>query len=68
MPATSVPIRPFGIALVRMTSELKLRIITVSMKGSNNAVIPSDAGSSVCTAEWAIDADPKPASLENKAR
>ncbi len=38
------------------------------MKGSNNAVMPSEAGLSVLTAECAIEAEPIPASLENSAR
>ena len=38
---------PFGIAVVRMTSELKVRTTTVSIKGSNRATRPSEAGLSV---------------------
>ena len=50
------------------TSELSEHTTTVSMKGSNNAVMPSEAGCSVLTAECAIEAEPIPASLENSAR
>jgi len=40
---------------------------TVSINGSNNETIPSLAGLSVLTAEWAIEAEPIPASLEKAA-
>ena len=40
---------------------------TVSIKGSNNATIPSEAANLVLTALWAIAAEPTPASLENAA-
>ena len=68
MPASSPPIIPFGIAVVSMTSELNVSTTMVSMNGSNKATKPSEAGLSVCTAEWAIDAVPRPASLEKMAR
>ena len=51
-----------------MTSELNVSTTTVSIKGSSNPTSPSDAGSFVFTAECAMDAEPKPASLENSAR
>ncbi len=40
----------------------------VSMKGSSSATTPSDTGSSVFAAEWAMGADPCPASLEKRPR
>ena len=36
-------------------------------KGSNNATKPSEAEKLVFTAEWAIEADPAPASFEKAA-
>ena len=41
---------------------------TVSIKGSNKATKPSEAGWLVVTAECAMAADPAPASLEKAAR
>jgi hypothetical protein len=52
----------------RMTSAVKVHTTSVSMKGSSPATTPSRTGSSVLAAEWAIGADPWPASLENSAR
>ena len=50
-----------------------LRSVIIPAKGGDTLwaskdTSPSDAGSSVCTAEWAMDAEPIPASLENRAR
>ena len=44
-----------------------VQIITVSISGSSNATYPSVMGSFVFTAEWAIAAEPQPASFENAA-
>ena len=68
MPARPEPIKLWGIAVVRITSELNEQITTVSINGSSNAVMPSDAGASVFTAACAMDAEPIPASFENNAR
>jgi hypothetical protein len=51
-----------------MTSAVMVQITTVSTKGSSSATVPSVTGSLVRTAEWAIAAEPTPASLENAAR
>ena len=45
-----------------------VQITTVSIKGSNKATKPSEAGYLVLTAEWAIEAEPAPASFEKAAR
>ena len=50
-----------------ITNAVIVQITTVSMKGSNNATTPSEAGYFVFTAEWAIAAEPAPASFENAA-
>ena len=39
----------------------------MSIKGSSKATNPSDAAYLVFTAEWAIDAEPTPASFEKAA-
>ena len=41
---------------------------TVSINGSSKATMPSLTGSWVLAAEWAMAADPAPASLEKQAR
>ena len=38
------------------------------MKGSSSATTPSETGSSVLAAAWAIGAEPWPASFENSPR
>ena len=40
----------------------------VSMNGSTSPTTPSDTGSSVLAAAWAMGADPCPASFENSPR
>ena len=50
-----------------ITSAVIVHMTTVSMNGSSKATIPSDAGYLVLTAEWAMAADPAPASFENAA-
>ena len=50
-----------------ITKAVIVHITTVSINGSNSATKPSDAAYFVFTAEWAIDADPAPASLEKAA-
>ena len=57
-----------SILKIIITKAVIVQITTVSMKGSNNATIPSEAGYLVFTAECAIAADPAPASFENAAR
>ena len=54
--------------VVAMTRAVIVQMTMVSIKGSNNDTIPSVMGSFVLTDEWAIAADPMPASLENTAR
>ena len=51
-----------------ITSAVNVHITTVSINGSSNATSPSDAAYFVFTAEWAIDAEPTPASFENAAQ
>ena len=51
-----------------MTSAVMVQITTVSISGSRSETKPSVIGSLVFTAEWAIAAEPTPASLENAAR
>ena len=53
---------------VRITSAVMVQITTVSMKGSSSDTKPSVIGSLVRTAEWAMAAEPTPASLEKAAR
>ena len=45
-----------------------VQMTTVSINGSRSATKPSDAAYFVLTAEFAIDAEPAPASFENAAR
>ncbi len=45
-----------------------VQITSVSMNGSSRATTPSDTGSSVFAAAWAMGAEPWPASFENKPR
>ena len=51
-----------------MTKAVIVQITTVSINGSNKATKPSEAGYLVFTAEWAIEAEPAPASFEKAAR
>jgi len=51
-----------------ITRAVIVQITTVSINGSSSATKPSEAEYLVFTAEWAIDADPAPASLEKAAR
>ena len=51
-----------------ITKAVIVQITTVSMNGSSSATMPSLTGSSVLAAEWAIAAEPIPASFENTAR
>ncbi len=44
-----------------------VQMTTVSINGSKSATTPSDAGYFVRTAEWAMAAEPAPASLEKAA-
>ena len=48
---------------IMITSPVMVQTSTVSMNGSSRATIPSLTGSSVFAAEWAMAADPAPASL-----
>ncbi len=54
--------------LMMMTSPVMEQITMVSMKGSSSATTPSETGSSVLAAAWAMGADPCPASLEKSPR
>ena len=49
------------------TKAVIVQITTVSINGSNKATIPSETGSLVLAAAWAIDVEPTPASLEKAA-
>ena len=51
-----------------MTSAVMVQITTVSISGSSRDTNPSVIGSLVRTAEWAMAAEPTPASFENAAR
>ena len=51
-----------------MVSAVMVQMTTVSMNGSNIATKPSLTGCLVFTAEWAMGAEPTPASLEKAAR
>ena len=51
-----------------MVSAVIVQMMTVSMNGSSRATKPSVTGRRVLTAEWAIAAEPSPASLEKAAR
>ena len=51
-----------------MTSAVMVQMTTVSMNGSSSETMPSVIGSLVRTAEWAMAAEPTPASLEKAAR
>ena len=53
--------------VVIITRAVIVQITTVSINGSSKETIPSVTGSLVLTAEWAIGAEPIPASLENTA-
>ena len=55
-------------AAVPITSAVMVQITMVSMNGSSSETTPSVTGSFVRTAEWAMDAEPMPASFENTAR
>ena len=64
---TSIPFAPARFSpklpVITMTSAVIEHTTIVSIKGSSNATIPSLAGFVVLTAEWAIGAEPMPASL-----
>src|SRR5690606_32590616 len=53
---------------VIITNAVIVQMTPVSMKGSSNETKPSDAAYLVLTAEWAIEAEPAPASFEKAAR
>ena len=54
--------------VITNTKPVSVQITTVSINGSSKATKPSLNGSSVCTAAWAMAAEPSPASLEKAAR
>ena len=58
----------FHMPEITMTRAVMVQTTTVSINGSSNATIPSLTGSSVFAAEWAMAAEPSPASLEKTAR
>jgi hypothetical protein len=58
----------FQAPLSRITSVVSVQTTSVSMNGSRPATTPSRTGSSVFAAEWAMGADPWPASFEKSAR
>ena len=51
-----------------ITRQVIVTITIVSMNGSTRPTTPSETGSSVFAAAWAIGAEPCPASLENSPR
>ncbi len=51
-----------------MTRPVMVQITRVSMNGSTSATTPSETGSSVLAAAWAMGAEPCPASLEKRPR
>ena len=54
--------------MITITIAVIVQTATVSMKGSKSDTIPSCTGYSLRAAEWAIAAEPMPASLEKAAR
>ena len=58
----------FQAPVTTITRAVMLQITTVSMKGSSSETKPSRTGSIVEAAEWAIGAEPQPASLLKAAR
>ncbi|MPN35502.1 hypothetical protein SDC9_183000 [bioreactor metagenome] len=67
---SSVPFRLSGLAYkpdVIITKAVIVQITTVSIKGSSSATYPSVTGCCVLTVEWAMAAEPIPASFENAA-
>ncbi len=58
----------FHTPLQRMTSAVSVHTTIVSMKGSSPETTASRTGSLVLAAEWAMGAEPWPASLEKSAR
>ena len=68
MPDMPLPISASVGKVRTSTKPVNVQITTVSINGSNRATNPSLRGSSVCTAEWAMAAEPSPASLEKAAR
>ncbi len=75
----SAPVEPVVATSSRASSQLcglamtivravMVQMITVSTNGSSRATKPSETGRWVLTAEWAMGAEPMPASLEKAAR
>ena len=54
--------------VITTTSAVIVQMTIVSMNGSSSATTPSDTGSSVLAAAWAMGAEPWPASLEKRPR
>ena len=52
----------------KITKPVKVQMISVSIKGSKIATMPSATGSLVFAAAWAMGAEPCPASLEYRPR
>ena len=50
------------------TRPVMVQMMSVSISGSSSATTPSETGSSVLAAEWAMGAEPWPASLEKRPR
>jgi hypothetical protein len=51
-----------------ITRPVIVQMTRVSMNGSTRATTPSETGSSVLAAAWAMGAEPWPASLEKRPR
>ena len=54
--------------VMMITRPVMVQITRVSMNGSTRATTPSETGSSVLAAAWAMGAEPCPASLEKRPR
>lgn len=67
-PASSVTPEAVTWPVMMMTNAVMVQITTVSMNGSSSAAKPCETGWSVRTAEWAMAAEPIPASFEKVAR
>ena len=64
----SVGTLAFQAPVATITSPVMVQMTMVSMNGSTSATTPSETGSSVLAAAWAMGAEPWPASLENSPR
>ena len=56
------------VPVMMITSPVREQMTMVSMRGSRRATTPSETGSGVLAAAWAMGAEPCPASLEKSPR